>query len=76
MTLTISLHPVYKQKDNSTDIYFPKFQISHMTLHSHPICQKEERVTLNFGIDKTFKKKKPSINTLPVMFHIVFNAIK
>lgn len=55
MTLTISLPPVYKQEDNGMNIYFRKFEMSHMALHSHPICQQEEMVTLSSGINKSLK---------------------
>ena len=55
MTLTIPLPPVYKQEDNGTNAYFHKFEVSHMALHSHPICQHEEMVTFNFGINKSLK---------------------
>ena len=55
MTLSISLPLVYKQEDNGTNAYFRKFEVSHMALHSHPICQQEEMVTFNFGINKSLK---------------------
>ena len=55
MTLTIPLPPVYKQEDSGTNAYFHKFEVSHMALHSHPICQHEEMVTFNFGINKSLK---------------------
>lgn len=55
MTLTISLPPVYKQEDNGTNKYLRKFEMSYRALHSHPICQQEELVTLNSGISKSLK---------------------